>query len=308
MKKVVKISEKKLINFIKKSLNEYNNKIINKTNIVLNEQNNNDEWIKVDSEADFDVLKGKGTFEFRAGINPTSVANSPLLKTNRFIETSVPPLHTYYHKKEENDQNNNNNNNQNNNNQNNNNQNNNNNIILSPEEKAKLKKEQARQKSIEDAWEAVQIYGQENDLRKRAEFDSEYNEINYYLINGIKYYNDGFKVNGNDKKRYSKYDEIFENSPDDKINWTKKFPCVENYADEKDGEYDSKTNSYTIQGVIYKPTGKKSSNNGNTWVDFYCSDAELIKYNEQKKVTQPVKVNPQEKEDIPEPIINKYRF
>ena len=65
MKKVVKISEKKLINFIKKSLNEYNNKMINKTNIVLNEQDNNDEWTQVDDEREFDSLKEQGIFEFK---------------------------------------------------------------------------------------------------------------------------------------------------------------------------------------------------------------------------------------------------
>jgi hypothetical protein len=264
MKRVVKISEKKLINFIKKSLNEYNNKMINKTNIVLNEQDNNDEWTQVDDEREFDSLKEQGIFEFKKGASPNLAA-----KTTNFTENAN--IHTYYRK------------------------------IVTPKEKA-------RQKSIEDAWEAVQIYGQENGLRERAKFDSDGNEINYYLINGIKYYNDGFKKDGNDRERYSKDDDIFENSPDDKINWTKKFPCIENYADENDGERDSKTNYYTIKNVIYKPTGKKSSDGGQNWVDFYCSDAELKKYIEPVKVTEPVKVNPQEKIDIQEPIINKYRF
>jgi len=264
MKRVVKISEKKLINFIKKSLNEYNNKMINKTNIVLNEQDNNDEWEQVGDEDDFESLKEQGTFEFRRGISP-DVA----FKTTTFIDNAT--THTFFRK------------------------------IVTPKEKA-------RQKSAEKAWEAVQIYGQENGLPVRAEFDNEDNERNYYLINGIKYYNDGWKVIGSDIKRYSEYDEIFENSPDDKINWTKKFPCIENYADENDGERDSKTNYYTIKGVIYKPTGKKSSDNGRTWVDFYCSDAELKKYIEPVKVTEPVNVKPQEKIDIQEPIINKYRF
>tara|TARA_R110000868_G_scaffold74064_2_gene214325 strand:+ start:1347 stop:2174 length:828 start_codon:yes stop_codon:yes gene_type:complete len=275
MKKVVKISEKKLINFIKKSLNEYNNKIINKTNIVLNEQDNNDGWTTVEDQEEFDSLKEQGLFEFKRGISPDSAL---AVKTTTFRDIPATGIHTYYRK------------------------------IVTPEEKVKLKKEQARQKSIEDAWQAVQIYGQENDLRVRAEFDTEDNQRNYYLINGVKYYNDGWKVNGSDKKRYSEYDDIFENSPDDKINWTKKFPCIENYADENDGERDSKTNYYTIKNVIYKPTGKKSKDNGQTWVDFYCSDAELKNYIEPKKVTEPVKVKPQDKEDIPEPIINKYKF
>ena len=46
-------------------------------------------------------------------------------------------------------------------------------------------KERARQKSIEDAWQAVQIYGQENNLREQSKFDSDGNEINYYLINQL---------------------------------------------------------------------------------------------------------------------------
>jgi hypothetical protein len=264
MKRVVKISEKKLINFIKKSLNEYNNKMINKTNIVLNEQDNNDEWTQVDDEGDFDSLKEQGTFEFKKGASPNLA-----VKTTSFTESAT--IHTYYRK------------------------------IVTPKEKA-------RQKSAEKAWESVQIYAQENDLRVRAEFDNEDNERNYYLINGIKYYNDGWKVNGSDKKRYSEYDEIFDNPPNIKIEWRKSYPCVPNYYSEKSGTYDYKNNFYTIENVIYKPTGKKSSDNGETWVDFYCSDDELKNYIEPIKVTKPVKVKPQDKEDIPEPIINKYKF
>ena len=267
MKRVVKISEKKLINFIKKSLNEYNNKMINKTNIVLNEQDNNDDWADVADEREFDNLKQQGIFEFKKGVNPNQG-----IKTTTFADNPTLNIHTYYRK------------------------------IVTPKEKA-------RQKSIEDAWQAVQIYGQENNLREQSKFDSDGNEINYYLINGIKYYNDGFKKDGNDRERYSKNDEIFENSPETTITWAKKYPCIENYAYDKDGEYDSKTNSWTIEKVIYKPTGKKSSNNGNTWEEFTCFDNNLKSYIEQKKekVTQPP-VNPQEKIDIPEPIINKYRF
>ena len=266
MKRVVKISEKKLINFIKKSLNEYNNKMINKTNIVLNEQDNNDEWTQVDDEDDFNSLKEQGTFEFRKGISP-DVA----FKTTTFIDNAT--THTFYRK------------------------------IVTPKEKA-------RQKSAEKAWEAVQIYAQENDLRVQAEFDNEDNERNYYLINGIKYYNNGRKVIGNDPtpKRYSEYDEIFNNPPNIKIEWRKSYPCVPNYGIEKNGTYDAKTNFWTIENVIYKPTGKKSLDKGNSWVDFYCSDDELKKYIDPKKVTEPVKVKPQDKEDIPEPIINKYKF
>ena len=151
--------------------------------------------------------------------------------------------------------------------------------ILDPEEK----KEQARQKSIEEAWEAADIYGFENRLHVKGEFNSDGNEINYYIINGIKYYNDGFKVIGKKRVRYDKNDEIFRNPPDIKISWSKKYPCVENYAIEKVGEYDAKTNFWTIENVIYKPTGKKSLDNGKSWVDFYCSDDELKDYIEQKK-------------------------
>ena len=270
MKKVVKISEKKLINFIKKSLNEYNNKMINKTNNVLNEQDNNG-WKIVPTEEFFNNLKNTGKYEFRPD-KFTTVLNKSITYSKKKSEENK--------KSEEK-------------------------VELTPEKK----KEQSKQKDIEEAWQEVQLYGLDYGLYMEAELDSNGDKTNYYDINGIKYYNDGFKKDGNDRERYSKDDEIFENSPDTTITWAKKYPCIENYAYDKDGDYDSKTNSWTIEKVIYKPTGKKSSNNGNTWEEFTCFDNNLKSYIEPKKekVTQPP-VNPQEKIDIPEPIINKYRF
>jgi len=245
MKRVVKISEKKLINFIKKSLNEYNNKMINKTNIVLNEQDYNDEWTQVDDEDDFNSLKEQDIFEFKKGASLNLA-----VKTTSFTESTT--IHTYYRK------------------------------IVTPKEKA-------RQKDIEEAWEAADIYGSENGLYMDEEFDSDGNKINYYNINGIKYYNDGFNVINNKRVRYGKNDQIFRHPPNIKIEWSKSYPCVPNYYLEKSGTYDYKNNFYTIENVIYKPTGKKSLDKGNSWVDFYCSDDELKNYIEPKKETIPPK-------------------
>jgi hypothetical protein len=257
MKKVVKISEKKLINFIKKSLNEYNNKMINKTNIVLNEQNNNDGWEWVETEREFNTLKNKGGYKFRPTDEYTTLGGKSVTFYKKKSEENAEEENK---KKEEE-------------------------VELTPEEK----KEKLRQKDIEEAWEAAQIYGSENGLYMREEFDSEGNEINYYTINGIKYYNDGFKVNGKNKVRYGKNDEIFNNPPNIKIEWRKSYPCVPIYGIEKSGAYDAKTNFWTIENVIYKPTGKKSLDKGNSWVDFYCSDDELKNYIEPKKETPPPK-------------------
>ena len=264
MKKVVKISEKKLINFIKKSLNEYNNKIINKTNIVLNEQNN-DDWQKVPNQKFFDKLNEKGGYEFKRGTSPAIAVETDVFLDNIAIDT-------YYRKKsEENAEEEN--------------KKKEEEVELTPEEK----KEKLRQKDIEEAWEAADIYGSENGLYMDETFDSDGNKINYYDINGIKYYNDGFKVINNERVRYGKNDQIFRHPPNIKINWSKSYPCVPNYAKEKNGAYDAKTNFWTIDNVIYKPTGKKSLDKGNSWVDFYCSDDELKNYVEPKKETPPPK-------------------
>ena len=257
MKKVVKISEKKLINFIKKSLNEYNNKMINKKNIVLNEQNNNDGWKWVETERDFNTLKKKGVYEFRPKDEYTTLLGKSVTYYKKKSEENAEEENK---KKEEE-------------------------VELTPEEK----KEKLRQKDIEEAWEAADIYGSENGLYMDEEFDSDGNKINYYNINGIKYYSDGFKVINNKKVRYGKNDQIFRYPPNIKIVWSKTYPCVPNYAKEKNGAYDAKTNFWTIDNVIYKPTGKKSLDKGNSWVDFYCSDDELKNYVEPKKESPPPK-------------------
>ena len=253
MKKVVKISEKKLINFIKKSLNEYNNKMINKTNNVLNEQDNNG-WKIVPSQDFFNNLKNTGKYEFKTGVSPKTLGKDTEVFVNKTI--SGQGLKTFYKKKSEEK------------------------VELTPEQK----KEDSRQKDIEEAWQEVQLYGQDYDLYMEAELDSNGNKTNYYDINGIKYYNDGFKVIGKKKVRYFKEDENFRNPPYIKIVWDKVYPCVPNYAiKNQKGDYDKNTNIWTIENVIYKPIGKKSLDNGKSWVDFNCFDSELKNYIERKK-------------------------
>lgn len=254
MKKVVKISEKKLINFIKKSLNEYNNKMINKTNNVLNEQDNNG-WKIVPTEEFFNNLKNTGKYEFRPD-KFTTVLNKSITYSKKKSEENK--------KSEEK-------------------------VELTPEEK----KEQSKQKDIEEAWQEVQLYGLDYGLYMEAELDSNGDKTNYYDINGIKYYNDGFKVIGKKKVRYFKEDPNFRNPPNIKIVWRDTYPCVPNYAIENQkGDYDKNTNFWKIENVIYKPTGKKSLDNGKSWVDFDCSDSELKNYIKRKEIPTKAKVEP----------------
>ena len=126
-----------------------------------------------------------------------------------------------------------------------------------------------------------------------AELDSNGDKTNYYDINGIKYYNDGFKVIGKKKVRYFKEDPNFRNPPNIKIVWRDTYPCVPNYAIENQkGDYDKNTNFWKIENVIYKPTGKKSLDNGKSWVDFDCSDSELKNYIKRKEIPTKAKVEP----------------